>query len=97
MNEDDVMFQWGIGLAAGALILTALLQVSYRIQDKTRARIRADIVRTQQDIAVASANFSSFVRPEILRNLVYGVYPNSVAVGFNKTVSIDELPYKEAE
>ena len=77
------------------LMLTAGLQVCYRVQNKTRARVRADIVRTQQDTAALSANFASYVRPEILRNLVTSIYPKAEVIGFRKSVSIDELPAKE--
>lgn len=95
MNEDEKMFNWGIGLAMAVLMLTAVLQVCYRVQDKTRARVRADIVRTQQETAVAAANFASFVRPEILRNLVTSIYPKTEVIGFNKSISIDDLPTRE--
>lgn len=91
MNEEEKMFQWGLAMAMGVLMLTAVLQVCYRVQDKTRARTRAEIVKTQQEIAVAESNFASYVRPEILRNVVTSIYPNAAVVSFNKSVSIDEL------
>ncbi|MDR0741457.1 MAG: hypothetical protein LBF28_01655 [Rickettsiales bacterium] len=95
MNEDERMFNFGLGIAMSVLMLTAALQVCYRVQDKTRARVRADIVKTQQEVAVASANFASYVRPEILRNTVISVYPNAEVISFNKSVAIDELPARE--
>lgn len=95
MNEDEKMFHWGLGLAMFVLMLTAGLQVCYRIQDKNRAHIRREIVKTQQETAVAAANFASFVRPEILRNLVSSIYPKAEVISFNKSISIDELPDKE--
>jgi hypothetical protein len=91
MNEEEKMFQWGLGMAMGVLMLTAVLQVCYRVQDKTRARTRADIVKVQQETAVAQANFASYVRPEILRSVVTSIYPNASVVSFNKSVAIDEL------
>ncbi len=90
-NEDDVMFNWGIGMAVAVAMLTVILQVCFREQDKSRVRVRRDIVATQQEIARASAAFASYVRPEILRNAVMTVYPKSTSVGFNKTISINEL------
>lgn len=95
MNEDEKMFHWGLALAMGVLMLTAVLQVCYRVQDKTRARIKKEIVQTQQKTAVAAANFASYVRPEILRNLVVSLYPKSEVISFNKSVAIDELPARE--
>lgn len=95
MNEDEKMFHWGLGLAMAVFMLTAVLQVCYRVQDKTRARVRKEIVQTQQEIAVAAANFASYVRPEILRNLVTSIYPKSEVISFNKSVAIDELPSRE--
>ncbi len=95
MNEDERMFQWGIGLAMAVLMLTAGLQVCYRVQDKTRARTRAEIVKTQQETAIAASNFAAYVRPEILRNAVTGLYPNAEVISFKKSISIDELPARE--
>jgi hypothetical protein len=95
MNEDDKMCYLGIGLLVPAVVLTLALQVFYRNQDRARANVRREIVRTQQEAAVASANFASYVRPEILRNLVAGIYPKAEVISFNKSVSIDELPARE--
>ncbi len=95
MNEDEKMFQWGIGLAMGVLMLTAGLQVCYRVQNKPRARVRADIVKTQQETAVAAANFASYVRPEILRNLVVSIHPRAEVISFQKAIAITDLPIKE--
>lgn len=94
MEPSEKMFHWGLGLAMGVLMLTAVLQVCYRVQDKTRARVRGEIVRTQQEIAVAASNFASFVRPEILRNVVTSIYPKTQVISFNKSVAVDELPAK---
>ncbi|MDR1337597.1 MAG: hypothetical protein LBJ73_01035 [Rickettsiales bacterium] len=94
-DESEQMFHWGLGLAMAVLMLTAGLQVCYRVQDKTRARIRAEIVKTQQETSAAAANFASFVRPEILRNLVTSIYPKAEVVSFKKSVAIDELPVIE--
>ncbi len=91
MDESEKMFHWGLGLTFAVLVLTAVLQVSYREQDKSRARTKSDIVKTQQQIAVASANFASLVRPEILRSMVVSIYPKVETISFNKQVSIDEL------
>lgn len=93
-DESEKMFNWGLGLVFAALMLTAVLQVCFRVQDKTRANVRAEIVKTQQDIAVASANFAAYVRPEILRNMVFGINPKSEVVSFNKSIAINDIPIR---
>lgn len=95
MNEDEKMFQWGVASAMSVLMLTAALQVCYRVQNKTRNKVRAEIVQVQQETAVAAANFASFVRPEILRNVVISLYPKAEVISFNKSISIDELSGQE--
>ena len=60
-----------------------------------RNRVRTSIVQTQQDIAVAQADFASYVRPEILRNLVTSVYPKAEVISFHKHVSVYDLPTRE--
>ena len=59
-----------------------------------RDRVRAEIVQTQQTIAARQANFASYVRPEILRNLVVSVTPNAEVISFHKSVSIDAVPMR---
>lgn len=94
-DESEKMFNWGLGLAMFVLMLTAVLQVCYRTQNRVRAQIHKQIVTTQQDIAIADANFSSYVGNEILRNIVMTVYPNAEVITFNKSVSIKDLPNEE--
>lgn len=92
MNEDEKMFRIGWAMLVLMVIVTVALQVCYRTQNAERKRVRAQIVRTQQDIAVAQANFASQVRPESLRNLVSGVVPRAETISFNKSVDIRNLP-----
>lgn len=95
MTEDEKMFQIGLWALGAVVLLTVGLQVCYRTQNRARERTRAEIVRTQQEIALAQANFASYVRPEILRNLVVSVVPNATTIGFHKTVAIEGLPFRE--
>ena len=97
MSEDEKMYHIGIWALCGMLILTIGLQVCYRTQNRTRNHVRAEIVRTQQKIADATTRFEGYKRPEVLRNLVGGVVPNAVAVGYQKSITIDELPDREVK
>ncbi len=92
MGEDEKMFQIGLWAFVLVAVLAAVLQVCYRTQNRSRNRIRSDIVQIQQEIAIAQANFASYVRPEILRNLVVSIAPKSEVISFHKTVSIYDLP-----
>ena len=95
MNEEEKMFQIGLWAMMGMFMLTVMLQVCYRVQNRALTRVHNDLVQTQQQIARASANFASYVRPEVLRNIVSGVFSRADVVGFQKTVSIDQLPMRE--
>ena len=95
MNEDEKMLHIGMVMLVAGMLVTAVLQVCYRNQNKALNRVRHDIVKTQQETAVVAANFASYVRPEILRNLVVSIYPQAQVIGFNKTVSIDQLQARE--
>ena len=94
MSEEEKMFQIGCWALVLIAVLTAILQVCYRTQNNALNRVRRETVQTQQDIAVAQANFASYVRPEILRNLVYSVYPKAEAISFHKLVSVYDLPVR---
>ncbi len=95
MNDDEKMFQIGVWALGGVLLLSVMLQVSFRTQHRQINRVRREIVQTQQKIAVAEANFAAYVRPEILRNLVVSVAPKSEVISFKKSVAIDALPKRE--
>ena len=95
MNEDEKMFHIGVAMVVAVFMITGGLQVSYRVQNKARNSVHREIVRTQQETADAATKFASYVRPEVLRNLVISVYPNAQTVGFNKTVSVDELQVRQ--
>mgnify|MGYP003295605462 CR=1 FL=1 len=95
MNDDEKMFQigaWSLGIV---LLLSVVLQVSFRTQYRQINRVRRDIVQTQQKVAVVQAAFASYVRPENLRNMVDIVAPKSEVISFNKLISIADLKEKE--
>ncbi len=92
MNEDEKMIQIGLWSFGAVILLTVGLQVCYRTQIRTLKHVRAEIVNTQKEIAVAVTKFEGYKRPEVLRNLVAGVIPRAEAIGYHKSVSIDALP-----
>lgn len=94
MNEDERMFQIGVWSLGAIILLTTTLQVCYRTQNKARRHVRDEIVQTQQQIAARQANFASYVRPEILRNLVDNIPPHPEVISFHKSVSVDDLPMR---
>lgn len=95
MQDDEKMFQIGVWSVGIVLMATVVLQVAFRTQNRQLNRVRREIVETQQQIAVAEANFASYVRPEILRNLVVSIAPRSEVVSFNKSIAINEIGFKE--
>ncbi len=95
MNDDEKMFQIGAWALGIVLLLTVVLQVSFRTQNRQINRVRRDIVQTQQKVAVAQASFASFVRPEILRSMVTTIAPKTEVISFNKSIAINDLKEKE--
>lgn len=95
MGDDEKMFQIGAWAFGIVLFLSVVLQVSYRTQDRQLNRVRRDIVQIQQKVAMAEASFASYVRPEILRNMVVTIAPKSEVVSFQKSVEIDKLPVRD--
>ena len=91
MGEDKKMFQIGSWSLGVVVMLLFGFQVCFRTQQGQINRVRRDIVKTQQDIAVAEANFASFVRPEILRNMVITITPKAEVVSFQKAIAIENL------
>lgn len=97
MQVDEKMFQIGVWSMGIVLLMTVVLQVAFRTQNRQMNRVRRDIVTTQQQIAVAEANFASYVRPEILRNLVVSIQSKAENISFNKYVAINDLPIREEQ
>ena len=92
MNEDEKMFKIGVGALVIAFVLTVLLQVCYRTQNRVLNHVRRDIIQTKQAIAVAETDFAAYLRPEVLGSIVKLVSPNVETVGFQKNIAIDDLP-----
>lgn len=97
MTEDEKMFHIGMWLFGSVLALTIVLQVCYRTQNRALDRVRREIVETQQRSAQLEANFASYVRPEVLRNVVGGLYLKAEAISFHKSVSIEDIPVRESD
>ena len=95
MSDDEKMLKIGLTAFFVVLIMTMVLQVCYRTQYRQINLVRKQIVQTQQDIAVAEAQFASFVRPEILRNMVLAVTPKAEVVSFQKSIAIRDIPDKK--
>ncbi len=95
MHEDEKMFHIGVWAIGVVMMLSVMLQVGFRTQNRQINRVRRNIVETQQKIAVAEANFAALVRPEVLRNMVVSILPKVEGIGFQKTVTIDDLPNRE--
>lgn len=95
MSDDEKMLKIGLTAFFVVLIMTMVLQVCYRTQYRQINLVRKQIVQTQQDIAVAEAQFASFVRPEILRNMVLAVTPKAEVVSFQKSIAIQDVPDKK--
>ena len=91
MKEDEIMFHWGIGLAVMMVVVSAILQVCYRHQDRARARVKAEIVRVQQETAENQTKFSTLTRPEVLRSVVMEMYPRFEPLGFKKTIDVNDI------
>ncbi len=91
MNEDEKLYRIGWGLLGAALIITVLLQVCYRTQNRVLKRVRAEIVTTNQKIAVAETKFAEYVLPNSLRDRVTTSVPRAETIGFHKNITIGEL------
>ena len=95
MSDDEKMLHigyWSIGIV---FFLTVVLSAMSRTQNREINHVRRSIVKTQQEIALAEAQFASYVRPESLRNMVVTIQPKSEVVSFNKSVAIENLKNRE--
>ena len=95
MNEDEKMFHIGVWALITMAVLTVLLQVCYRTQNRVLNRVRADVIQTKQAIAVAETDFASYVRPEVLGNAVKIINNRAETVGFQKNIFIDDIPERK--
>ncbi|MDR0967562.1 MAG: hypothetical protein LBL75_01890 [Rickettsiales bacterium] len=96
MNNDERVFRIGVGLVVAMFVIGIVLQVCYRAQSRSMARINANIVKTQQETAQAQAVLSTMVRPDVLRARVASVYQNYESIGFKKNINVVDIPIQEA-
>lgn len=91
MNEDEKMFHIGVWALIAAAVMTVVLQVCYRTQNRVLNRVRADILATERQIAIDETKFAEFVLPNTLRDRVTTNMPRAETIGFHKNVTVDEL------
>ena len=91
MNEDEKMFHIGAWLLVAAAVITVVLQVCYRTQNRVLKRVHADILANTRQIAIDETKFAEFVLPSSLRDRVTINTPRAETIGFHKIVSINEL------
>ena len=85
------MFHIGIWALGAAVVVTVVLQVCYRTQNRVLNRVRADILATERQIAIDETKFAEFVLPNTLRDRVTTNMPRAETIGFHKIVTVDEL------
>lgn len=95
MKDDEKIFKIGIGMVAAMFIIGVSLQVFYRAQNRSMARTNAAIVHAQQETAEAQAQLSELVRPEVLKNVISGMYPGFESIGFKKNINAVDIPMRE--
>ena len=91
MNEDEKMFHIGVWTLVAAVVMTVVLQVCYRTQNRVLNHVRADIMATNRQIAIDETKFAEYVLPNTLRDRVTTSVPNAETIGFHKNVTIGEL------
>jgi len=96
MRDDEKMFQLGLGLMVIAFLVMAVFQVAFRTQERQRARVKSQIVRTQQEHAQKSAELSGLIRPENLRVMVAEMFPRFETIGFRKNINVNDIPIVES-
>ena len=84
MRADHTHFKIGIAMIIVMFCISVTLQLIYRAQKRSLSRTNSTIVHTQQEIAQAQAQLSGLIRPEVLRNIISGMYPNFESIGFKK-------------
>ena len=92
MKDNEKIFHIGIGMLAAMFVLGAGLQVCFRAQTRSLARLNAATVRTQQETAEAQARLAGLVRPEVLRSVVSEMYPRFESIGFKKNINAGDIP-----
>ena len=97
MSEDEKMQHIGYWSVAVMFFLTVILGAMSRTQNREINHVRRNIVKMQQQIAVAEAQFASYVRPESLRSMVVTIEPKSEVVSFKKSVAIDSLSNRKSK
>jgi len=94
MYDHEKMFHIGTIMLAIAFIMVAVLQISFRLQERERTRTRAEIVRTQQDIAQRQIVLSGLISPENLRGITTGVFPGFQTIGFGRNINVNDIPIR---
>ena len=66
MQDDEKMFQIGVWSVGVVLLISVILQVAFRTQNRQLNRVRREIVATQQQIAVAEGKAVTSPLPGVI-------------------------------
>jgi len=96
MREDEKMLHIGVvSFISIFFVLTPILGVCYRVQNRNLNHVNAEIKTTKQNIAALETDFARLRSSELLRNSVFGVMPKAEMVTFNKTINVEDIPVIE--
>ena len=94
MRDDEKIFNIGVAAIIIVVIMMAIVQVANRQQERQRRSVRAEIVRTQQEFAARTSQVATLTRPENLRGIVSGMFPNFQTIGFTRNINANDIPLR---
>lgn len=95
MHDDEKMFNIGLFMLIGMIVLIMFLQVCYRVQNENLKVVRNSLENVRHDYALAETKFSKLSSGDFLRSSVTGMNPKAETVSFSKTIHIDDIPVGE--
>ena len=95
MRDDEKMFNLGMAMLFGLIVLIVFLQVCYRKQNADLRYVRNTMESVRQETEKAETKFLSLKSADYLRGSVVGVNPKSEIVSYSKTVHVNSIPMVE--
>ncbi len=95
MNDEQKMFNIGVGALVCCIFVMVGLQVCFRMQHRSLNYTNDEIVKTQQQYALEQAKFESMTNAEYLQDKVKSVVPNAEIIGFKKYTTVEDLPLRK--
>ena len=91
MRDGERLFSIGIQSIVFTAFIIAVFHSAYNADAKEVRQKNREIQVLEQELTNASARYAALTRPEILRPIIGGLFPNYKPIGTSRVISLRDI------